>query len=100
MANLDGRLDHLTISNRAQNRDFHRPGGGGGKIRPVDRGEHGLKLRGDLASALAAAETERGLTIEELKALGVILTLEAASAAFPLKLETLDQYSTHRERRP
>lgn len=30
----------------------------------------------------------------------MILTLEAASAAFPLKLETLDQFSTHKIKRP
>ncbi|WP_454475776.1 S8 family peptidase [Agromyces soli] len=60
-------------------------------------------MRGDLGSAIVDIDlerTERAPTLEELKSTGVILTLEAASAAFPLKLETLDQYSTHKVKRP
>jgi hypothetical protein len=73
----------------------------------VERRAHGAKLRGDLASSVHQAEAERAavadeLTLEELKALGVILVLDAADSSFPLKLDPLERMSTHRAiaRRP
>lgn len=40
------------------------------------------------------------LNLDELKALGVILVLEAADAAFPLKIDSLERLSAGRERKP
>jgi hypothetical protein len=103
-----GPLAHLNVTDRAEDRAFHRRGGGDPRIRDVERRAHGGKLRGDLESSFDQAETERAaiddheLTLEELKALGVILVLQAADQAFPLKLDSLERMSTHRKtpRRP
>lgn len=92
---------------RAEDREFHRPGRGDPRIREVERRAHGGKLRGDLEAAFLQAETQRAdveeeLTLEELKALGVILVLDAADQAFPLRLDSLERMSSHRRtaRRP
>jgi hypothetical protein len=99
-----GPLAHLNVMDRAEDRDFHRRGGGGdARIRDVERRAHGGKLRGDLESSFREAEAERiaaeddELTLEELKALGVILVLQAADQAFPLKLDSLERMSAHRK---
>jgi hypothetical protein len=98
-----GPLAHLTVTDRAEDRDFHRRGRGDPRIRDVERRAHGGKLRGDLTSALSEAEDERSafeddeLTLEELKALGVIVVLQAAERAFPLDLDRLERLSRHRK---
>ncbi|WP_211293689.1 S8 family peptidase [Lentzea kentuckyensis] len=95
-------LTHLTVLDRAEDRDFHRRGGGDPRIRDVERRDHGGKLRGDLQSAFTQAEADRSdiedeLTLEELKALGVILVLDAGDQAFPLKLDSLERMSPQRK---
>jgi len=98
-----GPLAHLSVIDRAEDRDFHRRGGGHPRIRDVERRAHGGKLRGDLESSFSVAEAERAsvdedeLTLEELRALGVILVLQAANQAFPLKLDSLERMSAHRK---
>ncbi|HCT77519.1 MAG TPA: subtilisin family serine protease [Micromonosporaceae bacterium] len=98
-------LPHINVSARAEDRDFHRRGGGDAKIRDVEARAHGRKLRGDLENALRDADAQRSatdeeeLTAEELRALGVILVLQAADQAFPLKLDSLERMSTHRNAR-
>lgn len=89
MSEPAGPLAHLTVTGRAEDREFHRRGGGDPRIRDVERRALGGKLRGDLTSAFSEAEAERmaveddELALEELKALGVILVLQAAEPAFP-----------------
>lgn len=105
MSNPAGPLAHLTVTDRAEDRGFNRSGGGNARIRDVERRAHGTKLRGDLERSLRQADTERAavaddLTLEELKALGIILVLDAADPAFPLKLDSLERMSTHRMKRP
>jgi hypothetical protein len=108
MSESTGQLAHLSVTDRAEDHDFHRRGGGDPRIRDVERRAHGGRLRGDLQSSFDDAETERAaiddgeLTLEELKALGVILVLQAADQAFPLKLDSLERMSAHRKiaRRP
>ena len=96
-------LAHLTVSGRAEDRDFHRRGGGDARVRDVERRALGGKLRGDLATAFSDADAERAtvedaeLTLEELKALGVVLVLQAAEESFPLALDRLDRLSQHRK---
>jgi hypothetical protein len=98
-----GPLAHLTVTDRAEDRSFHRPGRGDPRIRDVERRVHGSKLRGDLERSFGDAEAERAaveddeLTLEELKALGVILVLQAADQAFPLDLDRLERVSRHRK---
>jgi Subtilase family len=96
-----GPLTHLTVRDRVQDQEFHRPGHGNPRVRDVERRTHGGKLRGDLKSAFTLAETERStvaeeLTLDELKALGVVLVLNGADRAFPLELDSLERMSAHR----
>lgn len=111
MAEQNELLPHLTVVDRAESQNFHRAGGGGdARIRDVERRALGSKLRGDLAAAFSEGVslpdledlTSDQLTVEELKALGVILVLEGATGAYPLKLDSLERMSTHRttSRRP
>ena len=107
MSSPGGPLTHLTVTGRAEDRAFHRRGGGDARVRDVERRAHGGKLRGDLDRSLRDADAERAtvddeLTLEELKALGVILVLQAADNAFPLPLDPLERISMHRTapRRP
>ncbi|MFT4263456.1 MAG: S8 family peptidase [Nocardioides sp.] len=99
-------LDHLYVIEHAADEDFHRRGGGGNaRLRPVERRAHGMALRGDLDQVLTEDEDARrqlGLDIEELQALGTILVLEGAGAAYPLQLDSLTSMSRHRKspRRP
>ncbi len=101
MSEPAGPLAHLSVTDRAEDRDFHRRGGGDPRIRDVERRAHGGKLRDEVTSAFRAAEADREaagneLTLEELKALGVILVLQAADQEFPLKLDSLERMSAHR----
>lgn len=107
MSEPTSRLEHLTVAGHADDRDFHRPGRGDQKIRAVEQRAHGTRLRVELTRAIAAADTERaaaeenGLVVEELKALGVILVLRAAVPEFPIDLDRLERFSSHRtEPRP
>ncbi len=103
MSEPTGPLAHLTITGRAEDRGFHRSGGGDARVRDVERRAHGGKLRGDLESSFSQADADRlavddaELTLEELKALGVILVLQAADQAFPLDLDRLERMSRHRK---
>lgn len=108
MSSPAGPLAHLTIVDRAEDRDFRRRGGGDVRIRDIERRAHGGKLRGDLERSFRDADAERAaveadeLTLDELKAVGVILVLHAADQAFPLRLDSLERMSAHRTaaRRP
>lgn len=109
MTDPGGSRAHITVTGRAEDRDFHAGGGRGEKVREVDRRAHGGKLRGDLATAFSGIDEERdatladdALTLEELQAAGTILVLTAADNDFPLRLDSLEQFSTHRTmpRRP
>lgn len=98
----DGRdhLSHLLVADRSADEEFRRRGGGNSRIRPVeDRAGHGRGRLGELQSALSSGDQARDehLTDEELRALGTIVTLEGEDPAYPLKLDTLQQLSTHRD---
>lgn len=97
----DGRdhLSHFLVVDRVANEDFHRRGGGNPKVRPVeDRAGHGRARLGELESAFASSEEARNeiLTEDELRALGTIITLEGEDPSFPLKVESLQQFTRHR----
>lgn len=98
----DGRehLSHLLVEDRSADEEFRRRGGGNPRIRPVeDRAGHGRGRLGELQSAFSSGDEARGeqLTEEELRALGTIVTLEGEDPAYPLKLDTLQQLTTHRD---
>src|SRR6478752_7094183 len=92
-------LDHLYVTDRAANENLTRGGQGNPKIRPVEHRAHGLAIRGELESAFSAADEVRhaaAMDASELEALGTIIVLEGADAAYPLKVESLDHFSAHR----
>ncbi|SDZ45380.1 S8 family peptidase [Herbiconiux ginsengi] len=92
-------LTHLYVLDRARNENFSRGGQGNPKIRPVEYRAHGAAIKGQLQDTFADIDDERGrtsLSAEELKALGSIVTLEGEDAAYPLKIESLQTFSKHR----
>lgn len=99
MPDGDQRYSHLLVPDRAESRDFNRRGGGDRKIREVERRAHGQQIQSDAAATFATQDAQRERTDledrEELKALGVIVTIEG-STGFPLKLDSLEQRTTHR----
>ena len=97
VSNAEQRYVHLLVADRSESRDFTRGGGGDRKIRDVERRAHGRQIQRDAAAALAAQDAQRALTgMEELKALGVIITIEGGHG-FPLKLDSLEQRTRHRD---
>lgn len=71
---------------------------GNPKTRPVeDRAGHGHARLDELQSALTVGVQARDelLTEQELRALGTVVTLEGENPAYPLKLNTLQQLTTH-----
>lgn len=92
-------LDHLYVVERAANEDFRRGGQGNVKIRPVEHRAHGLAVRGELDRAFSEIDQERhalSVSIDELRALGSIVVLEGAEAAYPLRLDSLSSLTRHR----
>lgn len=100
MAEPRQHLSHLLVQDRSTDQQFRRSGRGNPKIRPVeDRAAHGARRIEELDSALTAADTARGelLSEDELRALGTVITLEGEGAAYPLKLDSLEQLTAHRK---
>jgi hypothetical protein len=93
-------LPHFLVHDRAEDREFHRQGGGDHRIRDVEARAHGQALRRELQSTVESAVAHRAevpLSREELRALGVVIVLQGADAAYPLKLESLEHMSAHRK---
>ena len=88
-------LGHLLVIGRAEDRDFTRLGRGRQKVRPVDRVSHGQRIYGEASDALIDRPVEPTMSDEQLSALGTVITIEGATG-FDLKLESLEQRSTHR----
>ena len=97
----DGRehLSHLLVEDRSTDEEFRRRGGGNEQTRPIeDRAGHGHRRLGELRDALSKGDQGReGLIEEELRALGTVVTLEGDDPAYPLKLDSLQQLTTHRD---
>ncbi|WP_241549243.1 S8 family peptidase [Gordonia alkanivorans] len=104
MADPDQPLDHLYLHGYATGESFDRyareGGGGGYSRRSVDRGSHGLARNQELSDAFGELDGERGvypLTDDELASQGTVVVLEGEGAAYPLKLESLNQMTRHRK---
>lgn len=99
MADGHEHLSHLLVEDRATDEEFRRRGGGNARARPIeDRAGHGRGRVGELNDAFETAEQGRDqLTEEELRALGTVITLEGDDPAYPLKLDSLQQLTTHRD---
>lgn len=60
---------------------------------------HGLQLRGELNRALSEVDSERAsisVSEEELRALGSVIVLEGADAAYPIEIDRLSSMTRHR----
>lgn len=69
----------------------------------MDRAGHGQGIQSAAKDAFAEAEETRTTHLprdEELRATGTVIILEGETAAYPLKLESLDTYTTHKVARP
>jgi hypothetical protein len=92
-------LDHLFVIERAASEDFSRGGQGNPKVRPVEHRAHGLQLRGELNRTLSEIDGERAsvsVSEDELRALGSVIVLEGADAAYPIEVDRLSSMSRHR----
>lgn len=96
-------LSHLFVDGRTGDKDFTRPGRSNPKLRPIEnRAGHGSARLGELQSVFVNSDSERDMRIDddELRALGSIITLEGHSPAYPLKIDSLQQYTNHHIKRP
>lgn len=96
-------LVHLHVVGGARNEDFTRPGRGNLKVRPVEYRAHGFAMKSQLHDAFSHIAEERNnvsLSLDELKALGSIITLEGADAAYPLKVDSLESFTRHTSKLP
>ena len=88
--------NHKSILDRALFRRFDL-GGGNPKVRPVERRAHGERVKSEADTALATQDARRE-SLVELESLGVVITIEGATG-FPLKLDSLEQRTTHTQPR-
>lgn len=97
-------MEHLFVADRVRPEGFSRGGRRNARIRPVEHRAHGLALRGELEEAVGDTESQRDalVDLDELRAIGTILVLEGADAAYPLQLDQLSRLnrSTKVPRRP
>lgn len=80
--------------NRVRSEDFSRGGQGNPKVRKVEYRAHGAAMKGQLEDAFSEIDAARetgSLSVDELRALGSIITLEGEQAAYPLKIESLQR---------
>ncbi len=92
-------LPHLWVTDRSSNRSFHRTGGGDPRVRDVERRAHGRARQRDLEESIETQLQQRQeldeTLLEELRAIGVVVVLEGADVAFPLRLDSLERMSRH-----
>lgn len=98
-------LDHLFVQGHVVAVDFHRVGGGPGKLlRQVDRHAHGNRLKSAAEQVFARFDQQVADVVipshEELRATGTIIVLEGEGAAHPLKVESLNSYTGGKARKP
>ena len=83
---------HLLVIDRVETQDFHRTGGGGSKIRIVQRKAHGDRLLNEASQAITDGEQDRlSIDDERLRAAGSVILIEGATAIELLKLKSLDR---------
>ena len=100
MADDHEHRSHLLVKDRSADEEFRRQGGGNPRVRPVeDRTAHGRGRLAELQAAFLSDDEARDeqLTEDELQALGTIITLEGDDPAYPLKLDALQQLTSHRD---
>lgn len=91
------RLPHLLILDRVDDAPLRRLGHGNPKVRPVERRAHGQAILDQAQEILSEVDERRALfSRDELQALGTFITLEGADALYPLKVDSLEHWSSHR----
>ncbi|TFD79213.1 S8 family peptidase [Cryobacterium fucosi] len=103
MAEVGRDLDHLYVHGYAEAADFHRKISPRAKRRVVSRGEHGAGLKNSAEDAFTSFDAdldERIPTDDELRATGTVIVLEGEGATFPLKIDSLNAYTSGRARKP
>lgn len=103
MASELRHLTHLQVLDRVRNESFSRGGHGNPKVRAVEYRAHGAAMKGQLQDTFSHIENERAslsLSVDELRALGSIITLEGEDAAYPLKIESLQRISPGGKTKP
>lgn len=97
-------LPHILVTDRASTETYHAHGGGSAKVRSVDgRRVHGRALVQQLDEAITEYAEEvaaLGYTQDELLANGVVVSIQAADPDYPLRLDSMDSRSNHKEPRP
>ncbi len=98
------QLPHLVVLEWSRSEEFHRQGRGGARVRAgLDRAHHGATLKQELRDAIEDYDSllaEAGFEAEELRASGSIIAIEAASPDYPLKLDSLEKRTTHKQPLP
>lgn len=101
---MDRRLDHLLVQGFVKSEDFHRRGLGSNKtLRQVDRNTHGsnlIKALGEIFIPNEDVELNFDLFNENLRATGTIIVLVGEGIASPLKLDSLNAYSSGKVKKP
>lgn len=103
MAEESRHFTHLRVLDRVRSEDFSRGGRGNPKVRKVEYRAHGAAMKGQLEDAFSEIDTARetrSLSVDELRALGSIITLEGEQAAYPLKIESLQRISPGGKTKP
>ena len=92
-------LPHLWVRDRVEDQAFNRTGGGDPRVRDVEYRSHGGARRQELEQSLADADARRADisdSLEELRAVGAVVVLEGADATYPLRVDSLESLSRHR----
>ncbi len=100
MADQQQPLPHLWVAESAHDEAFRRRGRGDKKIRDVEHRAHGAAVTRQLERAFEDVGERRAATgheLDELRALGSVIVLEGADAAYPLTLDRLERRSRHRK---
>lgn len=96
-------LPHLLVLDRVDERDLTRPGRGKSRVRPAGMRSDGGVLLGEARAVFAEFSAERssaGVDEDALRALGTFVTIEGAEATYPLKLDSLEQWTNHKAKQP
>lgn len=96
-------LPHLPVLDRVYPEDLNRPGRGDPKICPVEKRAEGKALLAEVATAFSSSDydrTESSIDENELSAQGTFVTIEGTDAAYPLKIDSLERWTTHRKTSP
>ncbi len=103
---VDGthKLDHLYLHGFVERSNYSPPSGGGSKkLRQVNRLAHGRLMLAQAERSFTSSDQQRDALSSlgpELQAIGSVIVLEGATSREPLKLDSLNQSTNHKDPRP